>query len=259
MFIDSHCHLDFAEFASVLPEVLRAARNNGVNEFVVPSIGASNFATVISLTAANPEMHLALGMHPCFMEQHRAEHLTQLQELVDRHHPCAIGEIGLDFFVHGDAQQRQQQLQLLKAQLQIACAAQLPVLLHVRKAHDQVLLLLKQLKFTAGGIVHAFNGSEVQARRYCREFGFKLGFGGAITHPRATKLRHLVASLPLADLVFETDSPDMPIANMAEAYNQPANIKQIAAEVFALRPEAAAQIELQLELNTREVLALQPG
>ena len=256
MFVDSHCHLDFDELKAQLPAVLSAASNNGVKEFVVPSVGASNFATVIALTAANPEMHLALGMHPCFMAEHRTEHLTQLKSLVDLHRPCAIGEIGLDFFIKSDAQQRQRQLQLFEAQLKIAAVARLPVLLHVRKAHDQVLLLLKQLKFSSGGIVHAFNGSEVQAQRYCREFGFKLGFGGAITHPRATKLRHLVASLPLADLVLETDSPDMPVANMAEPYNQPANIKQIAATVFALRPETAAEIERQLEKNTREVLSL---
>jgi len=259
MFIDSHCHLDFSEFSASLPEVLCAARNNGVKEFVVPSVSASNFAAVIALTAANPDMHLALGMHPCFMALHQGEHLDVLKALIDRHSPCAIGEIGLDFFIDADTQQRQRQLEFFKAQLKIAAAAQLPVLLHVRKAHDQVLLLLKQLKFNAGGIVHAFNGSEVQAQRYCREFGFKLGFGGAVTHPRAAKLRHLVASLPLTDLVLETDSPDMPVANMAETYNQPANIKQIAATVFALRSETATEIERQLEQNTREALALPQG
>ena len=96
----------------------------------------------------------------------------------------------------------------------------------------------------------------MQAKRYTDEFGFKLGFGGAITHSRALKLRALVSQLPLTDIVLETDAPDMPIANMQQAYNQPANIKQISEVVFELRSESAPEIERQIEANTRQILGL---
>ncbi len=147
-------------------------------------------------------------------------------------------------------------LDLFDAQISLANSINLPELLHVRKAHDQVLGVLKKYKFEAGGIVHAFNGSFVQAKRYTDEFGFKLGFGGAITYSRALKLRALVSQLPLTDIVLETDAPDMAIANMQQAYNQPANIKQISEVVFELRSESATEIEQQIESNTRQVLGL---
>ena len=255
-YIDSHCHLDFAEFSADLSAILGAANRLGVMEFVVPSVSADNFATVLRLSKQNPTIHHAFGLHPCFMSAPCASSITTLEQYSVKHLPCAIGEIGLDFFIEKDPLARERQLVLFEAQIQLAQRLNLPVLLHVRKAHDQVLAVLKKVKFSSGGIVHAFNGSMQQAQRYTEEFDFKLGFGGAITHTRATKLRALVTELPLTDLVLETDAPDMPLANMSQAFNQPENIWHIAQVVFELRTESAAVIEKQLEVNTRNCLSL---
>ncbi|EPJ47050.1 MAG: hypothetical protein OFPII_16230 [Osedax symbiont Rs1] len=255
-FIDSHCHLDFGQLAGCFSEILSNARRNNVIEFVVPSISIENIPKVIKLAGDHEFIHMALGLHPCFMDLHLASHIDQLDQLVELNRPIAIGEIGLDFYISVDQQQQQKQLMLFAEQLQLAQRYDLPVILHVRKAHDQVLALLKKHKFYTAGIVHAFNGSFVQAKRYTDEFGFKLGFGGAITHSRALKLRALVSQLPLTDIVLETDAPDMPIANMQQAYNQPANIKQISEVVFELRSEPAIEIERQIESNTRQILGL---
>lgn len=253
-FIDSHCHLDFPPFSHDFAGVLAAANRLGVIEFVVPSVKVKNFADVQLLSKQHTVIHHAFGLHPCFMADHTARDIEILEQYCVLHAPCAIGEIGLDFFIERDSGARERQVQLCTAQIQLANSLHLPVLLHVRKAHDQVLSILKKYKFTAGGIVHAFNGSSEQAARYTQEFGFKLGFGGAITHSRATKLRGLVTHLALSDIVLETDAPDMPLANMTQAFNQPANIKVIADVVFDLRRESAEQIEQQLEKNTRSCL-----
>ncbi len=255
-FIDSHCHLDFSQLAGCFSKIMANARRNNVIEFIVPSVSIGNIPEVIKLAKNHEFIHMALGLHPCFMDVHLTSHIELLDQLVELNRPIAIGEIGLDFYISADQQQQEKQLRLFSEQLQLAQRYGLPVILHVRKAHDQVLALLKKHKFSTGGIVHAFNGSFVQARRYTDEFGFKLGFGGAITHTRALKLRALVSQLPLTDIVLETDAPDMPIANMQQAYNQPANIKQISEVVFELRSESATEIEQQIESNTRQVLGL---
>ncbi len=255
-FIDSHCHLDFVQLNSRLSAVLHNANMQGVTEFVVPSVSHKNFSAVSSLSQQHPSIHAAFGMHPCFMDVHQSQDIEILKSFLENHHPCAVGEIGLDFFITQDDTQRATQIDLFKQQLALAKQFSLPVILHVRKAHDQVLQCLKAIGFKQGGIVHAFNASHVQAERYISEFGFKLGFGGAITHKRATKLRQLASSLPLEALVLETDAPDMPLANMLEDYNQPSNVSLIADVLFELRNETREEIAKQLVINTREGLSL---
>lgn len=255
-FIDSHCHLDFALLSTDIQSVLNKATLAGVNEFVVPSVTRNNFQSVLALSHHYPNIHAALGMHPCFMSSHCLADLIILRDAIEAHRPCAVGEIGLDYFITKDKVLQAEQLALFKAQLLIAKEAALPVILHVRKAHDQVLKSLRDISFDQGGIVHAFNGSKEQAQRYCREFNFKLGFGGAITHQRATKLRLLATNLPLTDIVLETDAPDMPLADMPGAFNQPANVALIAAVIFELRKESADTIQQQIMLNTQQVLRL---
>ncbi len=255
-FIDSHCHLDFDQLSSILPQVLADATAQGVTEFVVPSVTAKNLAAVNQLSHEHCSIHPAFGLHPCFMHAHQPNHIDILITYLEKFQPCAVGEIGLDFFITQDSVHKADQLQLFKQQLSLAKQFSLPVILHVRKAHDDVLQCLKKIKFDQGGIVHAFNASKVQAERYINEFNFKLGFGGALTHQRATKLRELASSLPLESLVLETDAPDMPLVNMLESYNQPANISLIAQTLFELRKESKEKIAEQLWLNTYECLRL---
>ena len=240
----------------MLPQILADAKVQGVTEFVVPSVTAKNFAAVNTLSHQYSIIHPAFGLHPCFMAAHQVDHIDLLNTYLEKHQPCAVGEIGLDFFITRDSLQRANQLQLFKQQLSLAKLYSLPVILHVRKAHDDVLQCLKKIEFEEGGIVHAFNASKVQAERYINEFNFKLGFGGALTHQRAKKLRQLASSLPLESLVLETDAPDMPLAGMAESYNQPANIRLIAQTLFELRSEPKEVISEQLWLNTYQGLRL---
>lgn len=255
-FIDSHCHLDFSPLSEQLDQVLMRAEQQGVKEFVVPSVSITNIPGVIELAKQFRQVHIALGLHPCFMHLHQPLDIDLLADYVASARPCAIGEIGLDFFITSDVSQRQRQLQLAEQQLALAQQFNLPVIVHVRKAHDQLLMLLKKLKFIQGGIVHAYSGSAEQAQRYINEFGFKLGFGGTVTYQRSTKIRQLASQLPLWSLVLETDAPDMPLFNMQLTVNQPANIRHIAEVVCELRHESSGEIERQIKKNTLECLKL---
>lgn len=238
MLIDTHCHLDFAEFDTDREAVIARARSAGVEQIVVPAITVDNFQRVLDLAASSPRFYPALGLHPCFPHDTDAA-LNTLAQALDVNKVVAIGEIGLDYRP-GQAE-AEVQLQLLERQLRLAQQHELPVLLHVVRAHDQVLKLLRRFQLLRGGIVHAFSGSAQQAREYAK-LGFKLGFGGAISYERAHKLRRLAAELPLEWLVLETDAPDMPLAQYRGQPNEPSRVEEVAQLIAGLRGQSVAEI-----------------
>ena len=236
MLIDTHCHLDAAEFDGDRDAVVAAAKAAGVSAIIVPAVHPENFSAVRQCSAQHPACHPAYGVHPLYVDalgdgfgpllRHHLEN-----ELAGPYPPVAIGEIGLDFFVPAVDAARQERV--FTEQLRIARDFDLPVLLHVRRAVDAVLKQLRRFG-VRGGIAHAFNGSRQQADEFIR-LGFCLGFGGAMTFPRATRLRKLATSLPLEAIVLETDAPDIPPAWIAGRRNQPGELFRIAGELAGLR------------------------
>ncbi len=248
---DTHCHLDVSEFDADREAVLSRARAAGVTRLVVPAVDAAGWPGLLALCGREPGLYPALGLHPIYIDSHQAEDLDELRRLVETERPIAIGEIGLDFYIKELDQERQQWL--FEQQLQIADEFSLPVLLHVRKAHDQVLATLRKMKFRHGGIAHAFNGSRQQAQQYI-DLGFKLGFGGMLTYERSSKLRALAAEVALGSIVLETDAPDMsPMAHHGER-NSPAYLPEVFAALVALRDLEPQAMAAQLLRNSRECL-----
>ena len=161
--IDTHCHLDFPEFDTDRNDVLKSCRAQGIDRILVPAVSRNNWQRVIDLCKTESGLFPAIGMHPLFLAEHTEDDLQALETLLAKETVIAIGEIGLDFYLP-DLDPKQQQA-LFERQLEIAAHLQLPVLLHVRKAHEQVLRTLKRIQ-VPGGIAHAFNGSLEQARQY---------------------------------------------------------------------------------------------
>ena len=229
MLIDTHCHIDVSEFDADRAAVLARARAAGVEALVAPAIDAGGWEALLALCDSappdGPRLYPALGLHPVYLDSHRDADLARLETLAAERAVIAIGEIGLDHHVAGLDPERQ--TRLLERQLAIARAAGLPVLLHVRKAHDEMLALLRRQPVPAGGIAHAFNGSLQQAHQYL-ELGFKLGFGGMLTFERSRKLRRLATELPLDALVLETDAPDMAPVMFPGVRNSPEHLPEIA-------------------------------
>jgi TatD DNase family protein len=257
MLIDTHCHLDAAEFAADRDAVARAAAASGVAAIIVPAVAPANFAAVRACCARYTGCHPAYGTHPLYVDATGETAFGYLKaflekELAGPFPPLAVGEIGLDFYVPGFDEARQERF--FAEQLKIARDFDLPVLLHARRSVDTVL---KHLRRTGvrGGIAHAFNGSRRQADEFLR-LGFKLGFGGAMTHPRATRIRALASSLPIGAIVLETDAPDIPPVWLAGGRNSPAELVRIAEVLAGLRGVERAEVERCTTVNAVSVLCL---
>lgn len=229
--IDTHCHLDAAEFDADRDAVAARAVAAGVTTIVVPSVERANFGAVSSVCREFPQCRPAYGIHPMYVDRAREEDIDALRETLKREPAVAIGEIGLDGFV--EPRDEKSQSWWYASQLKLAREFDLPVLLHVRRAVDAILKELRRIRLP-GGIAHAFNGSRQQADEFIK-LGFKLGFGGAMTHPRATKLRELATTLPLASIVLETDAPDIPPEWLGKGRNEPGELPRIAAVLAELR------------------------
>jgi TatD DNase family protein len=185
-----------------------------------------------------------------YIHVHHETHLQALREQIEAWRPVAIGEIGLDLFSPGLDFPTQEHYYV--EQLRIAKEYDLPVLLHCRRANDQILKHLRRFKLK-GGIAHAFNGSRQQADAFIA-LGFKLGFGGAFTWHRASNLRQLAATLPLEALVLETDSPDIPPEWVGKGRNEPAELAAIAATLAELRGIEVAEVARVTSANARTLL-----
>ena len=251
--IDTHCHLDVDEFDADRSAILERCRAAGINQIVVPAIHATGWAKLLELCHQEAALYPALGLHPIYIDSHRDADLAALEEKLAAEEPVAVGEIGLDFFLTELDQQRQQEI--FEAQLHIAREASLPVILHVRKAHDQVLAALRRIR-VAGGIAHAFNGSLQQAQQYI-DLGFKLGFGGTLTYEGSTKIRQLAHDVPLEAIVLETDAPDMVVSQHRGERNSPEYLPEILAALVEVRQQDAASLAEQTTLNARKVLGIQ--
>ncbi len=250
---DTHSHLDASEFASDFHEVLSRARTAGVIAQILPGVCQTWWSRLLFLCRAEDDLYPAIGLHPMYLDVHRKKHLEELYDHAQNSHLCAIGEIGLDYFIK-DCQPEKQQ-NIFEEQLDIADIANLPVLLHVRRAHDQVLSTLRKKGFSHGGIVHAFNGSLQQAEHYMK-LGFLMSFGGSVTYHRARKIRKIAQALPLSSIVLESDAPDMPPVSHHGQRNSPEYLPEILITLSELREESMKDIASMTTRNAYQILKL---
>lgn len=258
MWVDTHCHLDAAEFGGESLVVARRAEQGGVTRIVIPAINPGNFATVAQMSRQLSTCRYALGIHPIFVPDAVPEDLDLLRQTVQASlsdpRLVAIGEIGLDFFMPAlvEPAMREKQEYFYSEQLKLARDVGLPVLLHVRRSQDIILKFLRRIE-VCGGIAHAFNGSFQQARSYL-DLGMKLGFGGAMTFTRALQIRRLAAQLPLSAIVLETDAPDMSPSWLHPAPNSPEELPRIGAALAELRGVEVQEVAQQTTANAHAVL-----
>lgn len=250
--IDTHCHLDDGEFDPDRVAVLQRARDNGVSDIVVPAIDAATWPRLRAVCTGDAGLHAAYGLHPLYLAAHRPQHLADLRAWITRERPVAVGECGLDFFVEG--LDREAQLGWFDAQLRIARDVDLPVIVHARRAVDAVIAAIRKVGGLRG-VVHSFAGSAQQAAQLAEQ-GFLLGLGGPLTYPRAARLRRLAATLPLDQLLLETDGPDQPGADHRGERNEPAYLPAIARTVAELRDDTPDRVAAVTTLNARRLFGL---
>ena len=233
--IDTHTHFDAPVFDVDREEQIQKAYQRGVRHLVLVGYLQRHFdrlyATkefinkqvhaIAGQTFEQKEIslhaHIALGLHPFYIDNHTDEHLENMAQMLNDKRPLAIGEIGFDTFTDEMKQPDMvaKQARFFKAQLDMAVSQQLPVMLHIRKAHAEALALLKAHDYDAhelGGVAHSFSGGEQEAKAFVK-LGFKLGVTGQVTNPNAKKLRRAIQAAVdtygIHCLVIETDCPDM--------------------------------------------------
>ncbi len=218
--IDTHNHLQVESFERDRETVVRRAGDAGVACALVAGGSPLDWEKCVSV-ARGARWCAGLGVHP--LATASAEVTPESGEILrdalrkalsEPGSPVvAVAEIGLDGYVAGLDWKKQEEV--FASQLKVARDFGLPVSLHVRRSVDQVAKWLRRIP-VPGGVAHAFNGSEEQARVFIG-LGLKLGFGGAMTYSGSRRIRHLAATLPLGSIVLETDSPDMPSSSRRDA------------------------------------------
>ncbi len=254
MLIDSHCHIDLQPFENDRKQVVNACYADGIEAIINPGVSSHNWEKILHLAQQYPMIKPAIGLHPCFTNEHHKQDLTQLDELLGKEKSIiAIGEIGIDLFIKNQELEKQQWY--FAAQLDIAQKYNLPIIIHARKSHDLVLKSIRQHKFTCGGTAHAFSGSLQQAKAFI-DLGFKLGFGGTITYERARKTRQVLQQIPLESIVLETDAPDMPPVNTQGVRNTPTNLRGILKCAAKLLDLPAEQLEQITTENCKQLFSI---
>jgi len=247
--IDSHCHLDDDRFDAQRDEVIARAAAAGIRNMIISATTANRWDKLKQVCTSADGLFAAYGLHPWFVEQHQLNHLRELDEWLEREQPVAVGECGLDFY-HSRSDEKWQR-QLFIEQLQLANNHALPVIVHARKAMDDVISLLRKHSAHAG-VVHSFAGSQQQARQLY-DLGFKLGIAANVSFERARKLRAVVAAMPVDALLLESDAPDQPGPGHRGQLNEPAYIVEHLRTMAELRQCEIEDLAASLNQNARSL------
>lgn len=258
---DSHCHLDFSEFAPNLQRLLQQCQQAKINNILIPAIAPKNWQAVLTLckkhTTPALKLHPCLGIHPWFLTNLDSSHLVSLTELTlrEQQNIVAIGEAGIDGKIAQEQNNLSQQIEFFDYQLSLAKTYQRPIIVHHRRSHQEIMKQLRKAQLSKGGIIHAFSGSFEQAKQYI-DLGFKLGIGGTITYPRAEKTIKTVKRLPLSSMVLETDAPAMPLYGQQGNVNSPLEVVNVFKCLTKLRSESTEELASALQSNFNHIIPL---
>lgn len=255
MLVDSHSHIDVGDFDHDRTAVLERAAAAGVTRHIVAGIDAAGWPRLRAVCAAHPQLHATYGLHPLFLDGHDDTHLAELRAWLERERPVAVGECGLDFFIEGV--DRGRQAHFFEAQLRLARDFDLPVIVHARRAIDDVIATIRRIGGLRG-VVHSFAGSLQQAEMLAKH-GFLIGLGGPVTYERANRLRTVARSVPIEWLLLETDAPDQPDCLHRGQRNEPARLAFVAETIAGLRDEPVARVAAATTSNAERLFRLPPG
>jgi TatD DNase family protein len=254
--IDTHAHLDADEFAGDLDTVIARALEAGVNRIITAGTSIESSEKVIALAEKYPQVYAAVGIHPQEIADVKKTDIRRIGELAKHPKVVALGEMGLDF--HRNVVHRDEQIQGLKWQLELASALHLPVIIHVRQATDDMIKILDEWVSAshteAPGVIHCFQESMPVAKMFL-EMGFYLSLGGYISYP-SSHLSTVINSIPQNRLLVETDCPYLPPQKYRGKRNEPAYITFTAdkmAEILGMSTEMVANLTTE---NAKKLFSL---
>ena len=248
MLVDSHCHLDFSKFDSDRDAVVQRARDAGVGIILNPGYDLESSRRAVTLSEQYDEVYATIGVHPHQAKTVDRGVIDSLRELAVHPKVVGIGEIGLDYY--RDLSPREVQRQALREQLSLAAELDLPVIVHSREAHEDVMFILAEWASCAQpgtrsalsrGVLHAFSGDRAMASG-AAALGFCVGVAGPVTFAKASALQALVADLPLAQLLIETDAPYLTPHPYRGKRNEPALVALVCAAIADLKGISARDV-----------------
>jgi TatD DNase family protein len=249
--IDTHTHLYLPEFDADRNETIQRAMEQHVKKFLLPNIDSSSIEPMLALVASKPgSCYPMIGLHPTSVNLDFEKELKAVEEWLKKRKFVAIGEIGIDLY--WDKTFIDQQIAVFKQQIEWAGQYDLPLVIHIRKAFDEVFRSLdEQAKFKPRGVFHCFSGDQRQAEKAI-QMGFKLGIGGVVTFKNAG-LAEVIKCIDLKHIVLETDSPYLPPVPHRGKRNESAYIYLIAEKIAEIKDVEIAEVAEITTRNAKEI------
>lgn len=250
MMIDTHAHLDFFENPE---EIVERAKEKQVEKIVIAGVGPDKFHDIINLVDKFDNVYGSLGVHPEDIDKFSSETLKEIANLSTHPKICAIGEIGLDYY--WNKENKEEQINLFKSQLELAEALGLPVMVHDREAHGDTMSILDAYNLK-NVILHCFSGS-VEMALQCVLRGYYLGIGGVLTFKNAKVIKEVVKEIPLSNIVLETDCPYLTPHPFRGEQNEPSYIPLIAREIANIKDISLDEVAQVTTINASKVFNLE--
>ena len=249
--IDTHTHLYSEEFDADRAEMIARAKAAGVRLCCIPAIDSSYTERMFRLKTDYPDyVRLMNGLHPCSVNENYKEELAHVQDLMDKHSFCAIGEIGIDLY--WDKTFLKQQQEAFAWQIQLAKKHHLPIVIHCREAFDEVFEVLETEKGEGlYGVFHCFTGTEEQAHRAIG-YGLHLGIGGVVTFKNG-KIDQFLKNIGLEHIVLETDAPYLAPVPYRGKRNETAYILQVADKISDIYQESLTNVIQLTTANAKKI------
>jgi len=229
-YFDTHCHLDFPDYDKDREEVIKRAKEGGVEYIVNVGVNVESSKKCIDISSKYDFIFAACGIHPSEVDKCSKSDLKEIEKIGRDKKVVAIGEIGLDFYYGKD--NKEKQIEIFTSQLKIASDLSLPVIIHQRESRDEIIEILEKMKGNLSEkiVFHCF-GSDEKLAQYCEKNGFFISFTGIITFKNASGVRKIAKNFHLERIMAETDSPYLSPSPLRGKRNEPARVRYIVEEI----------------------------
>ena len=255
--IDAHCHLDFEAFEHDREKVIQRANAQYISHIIIPGTQKTFWNRINQLCNTNSQLQACYGLHPYWLSEHEKQDTEELDGYIEKHHPVAVGECGLDF--RPQMADKETQLYFFEAQLNIASNHRLPVVIHSVKATETVIQSIKkhnnQSKQKLHGMIHSFSGSINQAKQLI-DLNFLISISASVTYDNAKKIKAVAKEIPLTSLLLETDAPDQAGKQNINSRNEPAFLTHTLQAIATLRNISSEGIATQTTKNAKALFQL---
>lgn len=253
MFVDTHAHLQWTSFDNDRKAVLERAKKNYVTRIVNIGFDVAGSLKGIKLAENHKGLYATVGIHPHNADTLCEKTVDKLRELAKNPKVVAIGEIGLDYY--RNLSPKEVQKQAFETQLALAQELKLPVVIHDREAHDDILQALSKFRGKITGVMHCFSGSKEMAQQ-CIDLGFKISFNGTITYPKNHELREIAKWMDLKSILLETDCPFLAPQEVRGKRNEPSFLPIIARDIANLKRISMGDLAEATTRNAEEMLTV---